>query len=408
MNLSMLTDRHATSTVIRLVRECIWFDVAVAWATPNDAVDAMLEEHPKLRRVVIGTHMYQTDPAVLRRFLPHSGARCLPPSGRLFHPKIYLFEMPNGFAAVVGSHNLTGGAFGGTNVEVSVLLEGSEKNAIFAELSSFARSAWDLAETIDEENFLFAYETQYQINKARRSALERFHRLKKPRFSAQISPLSISWDVFTDKVKNDGQHNLEGRLAILDRAGALFDEHRSFATMSQHERKAIAGTYGSRQAQLDDLQWAWFGNMFGQGDFKNLVNESPELLSEALQNIPSDGDVSHSQFAAFVHYFDLAFKGKAHKGGVATASRLLAMKRPDIFVCLNNANRIGISDAFGSAPTTLNLRNYWERIVIPMQSCSWWLHSRPRDALDGRIWDNRAALMDSIYYDPSTMRNGTS
>jgi len=144
--------------------------------------------------------------------------------------------------------------------------------------------------------------------------------------------------------------------------------------------------------------------MFGQGDFKNLVNESPEILSKALHNIPPDGDVSEAQFDPFVYDFDLAFKSKAHKGGVATASRLLARKRPDVFVGLNNANRAGISEAFGTASTTLNLGNYWERVVVPMQNSPRWLHPRPRQTLAGRIWDNRAALMDSIYYDSSTKR----
>ncbi len=404
MNVSMLTDGQATRTLVRLVRECIRFDVAVAWAGPNTAVDAMLDAHPKLGRVVIGTHMYQTDPAVLRRFMPHTGARCMPPDGRLFHPKVYLFEMPKGVVAVVGSHNLTGGAFGGKNVEVSVLLKGSPEDAVFVDLTSFVKSSWGSAEAIDEDAFLFAYEAQYRVNKAKRSALDRFHRLKKPRSGAKTSPMEISWARFVADVKNDGHHNLEGRLAILGRASALFEEHGSFAAMSQFERKAIAGTYGGKEPQLDDLEWPWFGTMFGQGDFKNLVNESPGLLSNALQHIHPDGEVSETQFDAFVHDFDLAFTGKAHKGGVATASRLLAMKRPDIFVGLNDANRVGISEAFGTAPTTLKLGNYWERVVVPMQNSPWWLHPRPREALAGRIWDNRAALLDSIYYDPATKK----
>ncbi|MBP1202922.1 HKD family nuclease [Duganella sp. 1411] len=401
MKVNMLTDTEATRAVVRLVRECLRFDVAVAWAGPNPAVEAMLEAHPKLGRVVIGTHMYQTDPKVLRRFIPHVGARCLPPDGRLFHPKVYLFKMAKGFAAVVGSHNLTGGAFGGRNIEVSVLLEGSADDEVFVDLTSFVKSSWAVAETIDEDDFLFPYETQYRINKAKRSALDKFHRLKKPRKGAKTSPMDVSWASFTAAVKKDGHHDFVGRLEILERASVLFKEHRSFSAMSQYERKAIAGTYGTKESQLDGLNWAWFGTMFGQGDFKNLVNESPELLSSALQNIPLEGDVSEAQFDAFVHDFDLAFQGKAHKGGVATASRLLAMKRPDFFVGLNNANRVGISEAFGTAPTTLNLGNYWERVVIPVQNSPWWLHSRPRDVLGGRIWDNRAALMDSIYYDPS-------
>jgi hypothetical protein len=76
-----------------------------------------------------------------------------------------------------------------------------------------------------------------------------------------------------------------------------------------------------------------------------------------LDHIPADGYVSEEQFINFKRHFDLAFQGKAHQGGVATASRLLAMKRPDMFVCVNNANRKGNCKAFGSPPSTLSLEN---------------------------------------------------
>ena len=397
----MLTDKQAADAIIRLVRECVRFDLAVAWASQNIAVDAMLNEHSKLRHVVIGTHMYQTDPTVLRRFKPYAGARCLPPDGRLFHPKLYLFMMHERVAAIIGSHNLTGSAFEGKNIEVSVLLEGSPEDAVFVDLNSFVHSSWNSAEAIDEDKFLFAYEAQYSINKTKRTALDKFHRLKKSCAGPNSSPMDISWDEFVTAVKNDGHHKLEGRLAILERASMLFENQGSFSAMTPYERKAIAGTYGNKEPKLDGLEWPWFGTMFGHGDFKKLVKDSPDLLSQALQNIPLDGDVCQTEFDAFVANFNSAFKDKAHKGGVATATRLLAMKRPDVFVGLNKANRIGICKAFGSAPTTLSLQNYWARIIVPMQNSPWWLHQRPREKFAGRIWDNRAALMDSIYYDPS-------
>lgn len=408
MEVSVLTEGQATRTVARLVRECIRFDVAVAWAGANPVVDAMLAAHLKLGKVVIGTHMYQTDPTVLRAFMPYKGARCMPPDGRLFHPKVYLFESPTGLSAVVGSHNLTGGAFGGKNIEVSVLLEGEAGDEVLSGLASFVKASWHSAEAIDEDNFLFPYEAQYRLNKARRGALDKFHRLKKPRPGAKTSPLALSWAKFVEHVKGDGHHNLDGRLAILERAAALFSEHASFAAMSLFERRAVAGTYGSKEPRLDGLEWPWFGTMFGQGDFKNLVNESPARLSEALDHIPAEGDVSEEQFNAFAMAFSRAFQGKSHTGGVPTATRLLAMKRPDFFVGVTDANRNGICAAFGTAPTTLNLGNYWSRVVVPMQSSPWWLAPRPRGALTGRIWDNRAALLDSIYYDPSTKKKGKS
>lgn len=399
MKVTLLTEQTATNTLVRLVHDCTRFNVAVAWAGPNQVVDAMLKASGKLGKLVIGTHMYQTNPEVLRSFKPYKAVRCLPPSGRLFHPKVYLFEMSDGLAAVVGSHNLTDGAFGGNNIEASVLLEGDSGSEALSRLAAFIESHWQSAELISDE-FLYSYQIQYQLHKNKRRALETFTCLSTPKAGAKGSPLDLSWAELVKGVKQDSHHSLEGRLAVLEKAVKLFTASASFATMQLDERKAIAGTYGSKEPQLGGLNWAWFGSMFGQGDFKNLINQSPQGLSTALEHIPTEGEVTEAQFDAFTHDFEQAFQGKSRTGGVPTASRLLAMKRPDVFVAVNRANDKGICAAFGVAYSTLSLQNYWERIIVPIQLSPWWLHARPRKALEGRIWDNRAALLDSIYYEP--------
>jgi hypothetical protein len=408
VDVDFLTEARATRTLLRLVSECECMDVAVAWAGKNPVVDAMLGQREKLRHLVIGTHMYQTDPEVLRRFIEVGTAKCMPPHGRLFHPKVYLFEMKNGFAAVVGSHNLTGGAFGGRNVEASLFLRAPTVNKVIRDLVAFVRTSWKAAEPIDEENFLFAYEAQYEASKGKRQELERFHRLKKPRFgTSKPSPLNLSWADIVKAVRADEHHSFKGRLSILERAARLFNERSTFYTMERDERRAIAGTYGKVERGLDGLPWGWFGTMFGHGDFKNLVNDSPQGLSMALDHIPLRNEVDESQFRAFAAGFKSTFEGKAHRGGIATASRLLCMKRPDLFVGVNDANRRGLCDAFGVAFSNLNLDNYWERIVVPIRLSAWWRRPRPRGANNGRIWDNRAALLDSLYYDPK-VRKSTS
>ncbi|UFP97703.1 phospholipase D family protein [Pseudomonas fitomaticsae] len=401
MKLKVLTEKKATTALKQLIETCSSYSVTVAWAGANEVVNDMLGAKSKLWKMVIGTHMYQTDPAVLRLFSECQGARCLPPSGRLFHPKLYYFEMPDGYAAVVGSHNLTGGAFGGKNIELSTLLQGTAKDNIFEELRCFINSSWDSAEDIHEGNFLFSYEAQYRANKDKLRELNKFHRLKKPRSGIKVSTFDLTWASFVHGVKSDGHHNLDGRLAVLERAASLFFDRGSFEAMLRPERKAIAGTFGVNELGFEDLDWAWFGGMSGQGDFKNLVNESPRMLSKALDRIPSDGKVSEDDFEAFSKCFNSAFRNKTHRGGIATASRLLVMKRPDFFVGVNDANKRGICGAFGAAHTTLTLDNYWERIMAPIQNSPWWLAPRPRSGLAARIWDNRAALLDSIYYEPN-------
>jgi hypothetical protein len=231
-------------------------------------------------------------------------------------------------------------------------------------------------------------------------ALRKFRRLRRPtKNSKQPSPLDFGWQDFVRRVKTDDCHDFEKRLALLERARLLFAQRLTFARMERDERRAIAGTYGRREPQLDDIEWAWFGTMFPQGDFKNLVNNSPDGLSAALDHVPLVGEITQDQYDAFVSEFRAAFKGKAHQGGYAVASRLLAMKRPDVFVAVNSQNRLGLCKALVVAHSTLDLDNFWERIVEPIRMSPWWLAGRPKGRLVARLWDCRAAMLDSLYYE---------
>jgi HKD family nuclease len=375
MDVKLITDDVAKRVSLDLIRSCDHIDIAVAWAGKNEVVDALLLNTGKLRHVVIGTHMHQTHPAVLRQLTPVPEARWMPPDGRLFHPKVYLFQTGDRMSALIGSHNLTAGAFDGVNIEAGVLIEGNASEPALRDLLRYAKKAWAGSKVIDKENFLFAYEKQYEANKARRKALNIFYRLKKPRSgAARPSPMDITWTEFQRKVQADKHHPLEERISVLEGAARLFQTKPNFASMERDERRAIAGTLGRAEPTIDNLPWGWFGNMRGQGDFKNLVNEAPNKLSAALDEIPlkSDGDVQEHDYHEFAKLFRRAFQSKSHKGGIATASRLLAMKRPDIFVCVNAANKRGLSNAFGVASSTLSVSNYWEQIIVPIQHSPWW------------------------------------
>lgn len=92
----------------------------------------------------------------------------------------------------------------------------------------------------------------------------------------------------------------------------------------------------------------------------------------------------------------------ARKGRVPTASRLLALKRPDYFVCVNSKNQNGLSADLGYHKTRLTIDNYWDWMVQSILDSCWWNSRRPRpgNANDwtSRRWDNRVAMLDSVYY----------
>jgi hypothetical protein len=66
----------------------------------------------------------------------------------------------------------------------------------------------------------------------------------------------------------------------------------------------------------------WFGNMRGAGYFKQRLNNDPTSLDAALDRIPLRGKVKKADFDSFTAAY------KWERAGTGTASRLLAMKRP--------------------------------------------------------------------------------
>lgn len=141
--------------------------------------------------------------------------------------------------------------------------------------------------------------------------------------------------------------------------------------------------------------------MGGAGTFAELIGQQDDALAAALDSIPRRGDVTERQFDAYVMAFTDAFSGSVRTARLGPATRLLAMKRPDMFVCVNAGNTIGLAEALSFAPTTLSLDNYWERVIEPIQQAPWFNEPRPAGR-DLELWDARVAMLDAIYYSPTS------
>ena len=90
-------------------------DIAVAWARPCDAVEALKvsAENSKIR-IAVGLSNNFTYPTTLHRLREFAELRIAssPPHG-IFHPKYYCFRSPERTICWVGSANLTNRGFSG-------------------------------------------------------------------------------------------------------------------------------------------------------------------------------------------------------------------------------------------------------------------------------------------------------
>jgi hypothetical protein len=209
----------------------------------------------------------------------------------------------------------------------------------------------------------------------------------------------MDWSGFVSRVRHDKY--CQRRLHILSAMKDLFSRKNSFAELEENERKAIAATLGKNQKTPKglnpELDWGMFGNMGAFGIFRTLIIERPQNFSDALDCIPPTGPINERDYDRFREHFQRAFAGKSRTGGAPSASRLLAMKRPDYFVCFDTRNQKGICEHFGLTVNSIDLDTYWSILIERITLSAWWNAPRPIGR-DGAIWDGRAALLDALFY----------
>lgn len=400
MKVTFLEQAGITKELRKLMSTFDEFYWAVAWGTVNKLSEDLIASRGKIKQLTFGTHFYQSDPELLENFKGKKFARVMPnDAAGTFHPKVYLFMNCERAAAIVGSANFTSGAMNKNN-EAAILLEGAATDDTIIGIRAMVNNAWKTGKEIDQE-FLDNYRLRHRATARHRRELEKQRKNVKPDDHAANKALRMwTWDQYASEVRRGRFHFFDGRLSLLKEARELFATMNSFSDMGDDERRAIAGLLSKGQTIRDGGidEWGWFGSMKGQGDFTSRINANNQYFSDALDAIPSNGEVWKEQFDEYVKLFGKAFEGASHKGGVPTASRLLTMKRPDMFVCVNSENRTKLGGDLGFAPTTLTFDKYWNDVIIPITESNWWQATRP-SGRDGQLWDGRAAMLDSIYYE---------
>lgn len=387
----------------RFMSEYEEFHWAVAWGSSTESAKLLLKHSSKFRTVIFGVAFSQTDPDLIDSLVRVKNAFVATRFDRgTFHPKLYCFRSKDQAAAIVGSANFTGGGLG-RNSEAAVALSGRSDDRLFRDLFAFVERGRQYCQPVTEE-----FAQAYRISCKRAARLPKPPRdplagIDRNLVSRASTPLAlVSWQNYLQQVRSSPQHDLHQSLQLLRIARKWFSSVDSFADLTAPQRKAIAGVLGDYQ-KLDpelDRDWGWFGSMKGAGDFANRIEQNDKYLARAVDSIPRQGDVTREQYQRFLEDFERAFARSDRVGRVPTASRLLAMKRPDTFLCVCKPNIVRASATLGFARTTLSPGNYWERIVEPIRYAEWYSSPRPPNRIESEIWDARAAMLDAIFYDP--------
>jgi HKD family nuclease len=403
----LTTAGEINSELIRLIKECASCRVAVAWASVGfEAFDLLMAKAQKIKQMIVGTHFYQTHPAFMEACLGNERVRfVLNPDG-VFHPKVYLFEKPDGsWGCVVGSPNFTQGGLE-CNDEMAVLLTSDDPVAdAFDKFTATIDGYWQRATAASRE-CMKAYREAWKRKQESQISLK--GKFGKPgheqgdggKTTLDIGKCRMTWAEFFNRVKSEQDYpphgnSMVGRLRVIRAVRELFASHLQFKDIELAGRQRIAGL-----VMAEGINFLWFGSMRGAGYFKQAVSTRAENLSHALDAIPDSGAVPREQYLEYMRRFDEVFPDGG--GGLATATRLLAMKRPDTFVCLDSRNREGLCEEFGLR-RNVGDEEYWDSFIKRIIDSTWWNAPAPASGDEKEVWEARAAFLDSLYYDGKDM-----
>lgn len=409
----LTTPAETSEALLAQIRTCVRASWAVAWATPNRVFAAAMSHIDKFERMVVGIHGCNTHPDCLRAMGQHPTKAFIRRNDRaaLFHPKLYVFEHAEHYTVIVGSHNMTGGAFG-SNVELSLLTDFPRDDSTVRTLLAWIKEASHPGSCVTfSTTWIAAYEQLFQTAKFKRNEidaqLEDHPNAKVVAVQASL-PINKTWAQWFDLVQHEksSTHSIASRLQVLEHAASIF-RAGTYAQMSRTDRLRISGLAPKELREQDGVDWNLFGSMQVasalRAGYDAVVVEDPGALSSALELLPLVGVVTEGHWDAYWAELRRIDGGRGLLGR-GTATRLACMRRPDTFVTLNNANQQKLASLLDAPETALRDGNaYWKTVIQPIQKTDWYRSSAPappapQGSLESRAWFARAALLDALIY----------
>ncbi|MDQ7017371.1 MAG: phospholipase D family protein [Gammaproteobacteria bacterium] len=383
--------------LVRLMEKYNKYYIATAWASPGSkASKKLLENKDNIVKMVVGTHFHQTHPDFIKDYIDNESVRfILNPSG-VFHPKVYLFYHDvNDWECILGSANFTKSALT-KNSEIVVHIKSSDGGVdkVYNDIVNTINSYWVNADVMDSAD-LAGYRSVWERDCKAVDKLSEKYGGANPKKSLMKSVLFTSdWSKYYSRIIKDKYNSFDRRLELLEIVKGYFSKVVYFSELTELQRREVAGIATQKQSN-SNVEWGWFGSMTGAGKFQNRINKNNPFISKSLDKIPLLGEVRKEDYEQFVRLFCQAFPDGG--AGVAIASRLLAMKRPDYFVCLDTQNKSGLCDEFGIS-RKVSFDGYWDDIVERIIDSVWWNSKEPKDDFECKVWHVRVAMLDSIYY----------
>lgn len=315
---------------------------AVAWIKDNEIYHELLKNKEKIKKSTFGIDFAGTDINVLNDFIYSDNVKIY--KGKYtFHPKIYVFYNITRYTAIIGSANLTnGGMF--NNDECAVLLT-KENGVLLKDILKILEEYFDKAKIITSDMYE-TYKIQYENIKKHTQEIN--NSLKNVEEKIGEAPLiNLSWDEVCKGITDD-EDDFKNKIKILSEIKEIIRKLRqeqinTVDTKSDDFRKIIGFKSG----------YEHFGGL--KNYYRNHTNT--KVILEHLLKVEIDMNEEINIEKIIEHVREYLQVIKERSIGIATATRFLAMKYPNLFLCVNNeanqednsykGNKEAIKDIFG-------------------------------------------------------------
>jgi len=97
------------STIVNLLKKYQNYHIATAWASlGSKSSDELLINKKRIKKMVVGTHFYQTHPKFIEKFINSKQVNFILKTNGIYHPKVYLFSnSKDDWECLIGSANFT-------------------------------------------------------------------------------------------------------------------------------------------------------------------------------------------------------------------------------------------------------------------------------------------------------------
>jgi hypothetical protein len=367
---------------------------ATAWAGVNSKhFDGLNKNIKKIKKIIVGIHFYQTHPDFIETFINNKSVHFVNQPRGTFHPKLYLFHnTDNNWEALIGSSNFTKEAFN-KNTEANVLISSNDENSVDFLQKAFQliNSSWAVSKTFNETD-LINYRKVWNIQRYKIQSLSGMYgnKIDDSIPIHEVPVVNMSWGEFILRIKENDSHGIDRRLKVIETAQQLFSSVNHFMELNENQRRFIGG---AKSVYAEDSKL--FGSMVGRGDYIHEIIVNNKSISLALDQIPLGGQIIRKNYIDFVEHFENVFPGNY----IGVASRLLTMKRPDVFYCLTSKNQDRFCKDFKIRKSEINYDGYWEQVIARIYDSEWWLNPEPNSEQEQKISNFRAAFLDAIYYE---------